>query len=143
MKHQRMVKAVRLMLTALMSATLLVAWTQLIGIDTPGMAQSVAARPQMDLRQTTGKLALLRVHDVGTRYGPPTDQIDVEVVINFENQPGKAYGFQLRDDAQGAARQGMLDLLRDAFNNNWTVGVDYTIDPGKNNGVIIRTWVTK
>ena len=33
--------------------------------------------------------------------------------------------------------------MRDAFNNNWIVTIDYSIDPGKNNGVIIRTWLTK
>jgi hypothetical protein len=93
--------------------------------------------------QATGKVQLLRVHDVGTAYGPDSDQIDVEVVIWLNTQPGKAFGFQMRDDGQRVARQGMLDLLRDAFNNNWTVTIDYDIDPGKNNGVIVRTWLTK
>ena len=41
------------------------------------------------------------------------------------------------------ARAGMLDLLRDAFNHNWTVIIDYNIDPGKTNGVIIRTALTR
>ena len=41
------------------------------------------------------------------------------------------------------ARAGMLDLLRDAFNHNWTVIIDYSIDPGKTNGVIIRTALTR
>lgn len=86
---------------------------------------------------------MLRTHDVGTAYGPPTDRIDVEVVIWLDTRPGYAFGFQLRDDAQRAARQGMLDLLRDAYNNNWQVTIDYNIDDGKTNGVIIRTWLTK
>ncbi len=97
----------------------------------------------MGLIQSAGKLSLLRVHDVGTGYGPPSDFIDVEVVIWLNNQPGKAFGFQLRDDAQRPARQGMLDILRDAFNNNWKVTIDYNIDPGKVNGVIVRTWITR
>jgi hypothetical protein len=50
------------------------------------------------LKQTSGKLNVLRVHDVGTRYGPPTDQINVEVVITLKNKPGYAFGFQLRND---------------------------------------------
>jgi len=37
----------------------------------------------------------------------------------------------------------MLDLLRDAFNHNWVVLIDYNLDPGKTNGVIIRTALTK
>lgn len=92
----------------------------------------------------TGKVKLLRVHDVGTGYGPPTDFIDVEAVVWLDTQPGKAFGFQLRNDPKLPARQGMLDLLRDALANNWTVSIDYLIPPNHlNNFVIIRTWVTK
>jgi hypothetical protein len=95
------------------------------------------------LLNASGKVTRLRVHDVGTKFGPPTDQIDVEVVIELNTKPGMAFGFQLRNDSDRAARQGMLDLLRDAFNNNWTVHIDYNIDTGKKNGTIIRTWLTK
>ena len=96
-----------------------------------------------DIVQASGKITLLRVHNVGTKYGPPQDQIDVETVIQLSTQPGKSFGFQLRNDGNGAAREGMLSLLKDAFNNNWTVTIDYTITPPKKNGIIIRVWVTK
>jgi hypothetical protein len=94
------------------------------------------------LLNTSGTLSLLRVHDLGTEYGPPTDQIDVEVVIQFAGRPTEAFGFQLRTDDNFPARRGMLDLLRDGFNNGHTVHVDFTIDSGKHNGVIVRTWLT-
>jgi hypothetical protein len=90
---------------------------------------------------TSGRITLLRVHDVGTAYGPSSDQIDVEVVIQLDSEPGKAFGFQLRDDANKSTREGMLSLLRDAFNNNRTVNIDYDITPGKKNGVIVRVWL--
>ena len=112
-------------------------------MDVSGELSPLPALAPADLLQATGKVTLLRVHDVGTKYGPPADQIDVEVVIWLDSQPGKAFGFQLRNDSSRPARQGMLDLLRDAFNNNWTVTINYNIDPGKNNGVIIRVWLTK
>ncbi len=93
---------------------------------------------------TSGKISLLRVHDLGTAYGPPSDQIDVEVVVQLSNQPTKAFGFQLRNDNYLPSRQGQLDLLRDAFNNNWTVHLDYLIATStSNNATIIRTWITK
>jgi hypothetical protein len=101
-----------------------------------------SAAPQ-DLRNATGKITLLRVHDVGTGYGPPSDFIDVEVVVRLNTSPDLAFGFQLRDDANRPARQGMVDLLRDAFNQNWTVSIDYEIDPEQSNGVIRRVWLTK
>jgi len=93
--------------------------------------------------QISGQLSLLRVHDRGSKYGPPSDQIDVEVVVQFRNRPSDAFGFQLRDDAEGPAREGMLGLLRDGFNHGWIVTIDYDISPGHHNGVALRVWLTK
>jgi len=97
----------------------------------------------MALRQSSGKLTLLRVHKKSSKYGPNNDRIDVEVVVWLDSESGKAFGFQLRNDGNRPARQGMLDLLRDAFNNNWTTTIDYEIGPSKSNGVILRVWLTK
>ncbi len=97
----------------------------------------------MAILQTSGQLSLLRVHERGSKYGPPSDQIDVEVVVQFQGLPSRAYGFQLRDDARGPAREGMLGLLRDGFNHNWRVTIDYDIVPGRNNGIVVRVWLTK
>jgi len=105
-------------------------------------SQAAQAEPQA-LIQATGKITLLRAHDVGTGFGPPADFINVEVVIRLDSQPNQAMGFQLRDDGNRPARQAMLDLLRDAFNHNWTVTVDYELAPGDSNGVILRVWLTK
>jgi hypothetical protein len=92
----------------------------------------------------SGQLSLLRVHDRGSGFGPPNDFIDVEVVVQFAGRPVvDAFGFQLRSDANLPARQGMLDLLRDAFNHGWTANIDHETPPGKHKGIIIRVWVTK
>jgi hypothetical protein len=89
--------------------------------------------------ESSGKLTFLRVHDVGTGYGPPNDFIDVEVVCQIDSEPALAFGFQLRNDNNGPARAGMLDLLRDAYRNNSTVTLDYYLNPGKNNCILFRT----
>jgi hypothetical protein len=105
---------------------------------------AILAAPASAQVNASGRVTLLRVHDLGTGYGPPTDFMDVEAVVWLDSQPGKAFGFQLRNDQYLPARQGMLDLLRDAFANNWVVHIDYIMAPGHtNNFVIIRTWVTK
>ncbi len=91
----------------------------------------------------SGTLKMLRVHDVGTAYGPPGDRIDVEVVITIDTQPGKAFGFQLRQDANESARTAMLDLLRDAYAQNLRVTFDHITPAGKNNGRIIRVWLSR
>jgi hypothetical protein len=85
-----------------------------------------------------GRVALLRVHDLGTKYGPPTDQIDVEAVIWLDSEPGKAFGFQLRRDANESAHRGMLDFLRDAFNRDRHIRIEY-VRTGLRTGRIFRT----
>jgi hypothetical protein len=97
----------------------------------------------MALLQASGRVSLLRVHNKGSGYGPDSDKIDVEVVAWLDSQPGKAFGFQLRDDDERPAHQGMLDLLRDAFDNGWKTTIDYDISPGKLNGLIHRVWLTR
>ena len=64
---------------------------------------------------STGKVSELRVIQLHSRHGPPEDQIDVEVVAKLDTVPDRGLGFQLRDDNSRPVRQGMLDLLRDAF----------------------------
>jgi hypothetical protein len=96
-----------------------------------------------DIRQTTGRVTSLRVHEMGSAFGPPNDRIDVEVVIRLDSEPNKAFGFQLRNDARLAAHQGMLEVCRDAFNNGWTITIDFDIQPGKLNGLLIRATINR
>src|SRR5215475_9230938 len=107
------------------------------------IAALVTTPVNADRVQSSGKITFLRVHDVETGFGPPSDFIDVEVVIQLNNTSSESFGFQLRNDANRATRQGMLDLLRDAFNNNGTVVIDYDVEPPKKNGVIMRVALTK
>lgn len=97
----------------------------------------------MAIRQSSGRLTLLRVHRVGGRFGPPSDSIDVEAVIRLDTEPGQAFGFQMRTDSNRVVHQGMFDLLRDAWTHNHRVTIDYDIDDGKNNGNIIRVWLQR
>jgi hypothetical protein len=84
-----------------------------------------------------GQLTFLRVHDVGTGFGPAIDPLDAEVVVKVNSEPLKAFGFQLRSDAREPAHHSMLELLRDAFRRNHPVRLEY-IRTGLRHGVIIR-----
>jgi hypothetical protein len=95
----------------------------------------------MGVENRSGKLTLLRVHDVGTGWGPPNDSLDVEVIIKLDSRPDEAYGFQLRDDGNRPVRQGMLDLLRDAFEKGSRVSIDIDIGPGRKHARLFRVWV--
>jgi hypothetical protein len=86
--------------------------------------------------QHTGRITFLRVHDIGTEFGP--DQLDIDAVIQLDGRTDVSFGFQLRTDDNRVARQGMLDLLRDAYVHNWPVTIDYDIPPGKQNAVLFR-----
>jgi hypothetical protein len=96
-----------------------------------------------NLLEKTGKIVFLRAHDLGTKFGPPNDQLDVEAVFSLNAIADGAFGFQLRNDNNLPARQAMFSLLRDAFVNNLTVTADFLIDPGKKNGVAIRVALTR
>jgi hypothetical protein len=92
------------------------------------------------LLASQGKLTFLRVHEVGSAFGPPSDRIDAEVIARLDSVPDRGLGFQLREDGNRPVRQGMLDLLRDAFENDTTTRIEYELDEdaGKKNGIIIR-----
>jgi hypothetical protein len=100
-----------------------------------------AAPAHAVLGETSGKVTLIRVQDVGQLYGPPGDVIDADVIFTLSNSTANAYGFQLRPGANELTRAGMLDLLRDAFENNWTVTINFNFDPGHNNGIATRVWI--
>jgi hypothetical protein len=96
----------------------------------------------MAIMQVSGKIKALRVHDLGTGYGPNTDFIDVEAVVALEANDNR-YGFQLRQDPKLPAREGMLELLLTAMRNNWNITIDYDAQSGKKNHIMFRVWVTK
>jgi hypothetical protein len=99
----------------------------------------------MSLINVSGKIVMLRVNEVGTSFGKPPDNIIAEVIVQLDSQQSQnaASGFQLRNDANQLVHQGMLDLLRDAFNNGWRAHFDHEVPNGMTKGTIIRVWVTK
>jgi len=90
-----------------------------------------------ELLGAQGRITLLRVHNPGGGFGPATDRIDGEVVITLDTEPGRAFGFQLRNDSNLPVRRRMLSLLRDAFANDRPIAVDY-LRTGQHNGTLIR-----
>jgi hypothetical protein len=84
-----------------------------------------------------GRPVFVRVHDVGTGFGPPDDRLDAEIVVRLDSEPEMAFGAQLRVDEDEPARKGMLDLLRAAFSGNRRVRLDYR-RTGVASGTILR-----
>ncbi len=81
--------------------------------------------PMNSVQAAEGAITLLRVHKRGTKFGPPDDQIDADVIVFLNTEPEKAFGFQLRDDNDRPANEGMLGLLRDSFNRDRLVRLEF------------------
>ncbi len=91
----------------------------------------------MTIKSVTGPVSFLRVHAVGSKYGPPQDQLDAEVIIKIQNQPG-AYGFQLRADNNLPVAEAMLGLISGAFEDRKPVTLEYDEQPGRSNQLVFR-----
>jgi hypothetical protein len=90
--------------------------------------------------QVTGKLTYLLV-----RQGrPPNDFLDVEVIVGLHTDPVRRFGFKFGGgNINDFIHQGMLDILRDAFNNNWQTTIDYRIEHTNNDGIIQQVKISK
>jgi hypothetical protein len=93
--------------------------------------------PMNSLQAAEGRVELLRVHDVGTGYGPPQDRLDAEVIVQLDTEPEKAFGFQLRTGADQRVAAGMLGLLREAFGRDRRVRLEF-IRTGCRTGRVVR-----
>jgi hypothetical protein len=107
------------------------------------LAEAKAAR----FLYSTGHLLLLRVAEPSHNGwgGGETNPITAEVVFKLDSLPVKSFGFALTNDASGPARQGMLDLLRDAFVHDLRVRVEYDelVQPPNQNSMAFRVWLVR
>lgn len=92
----------------------------------------------MAVEQMVGRVSYLRVHERGTGFGPPNDNLnDAEVIVRFDNNPS-AFGFGLRPGDKMPAAQAMFALLQDAFSAGATVRIEYEKRPGCSNHYVLR-----
>jgi hypothetical protein len=96
-----------------------------------------AGLPPEGIQAARGRVTFLRVHDAGG-FGPESDFLEGEVVFQLDTQPGRSFGFELREDAPLPAHEGMLGLLRDAFTNDLDVNINYRQVADKSNSVAFR-----
>ncbi len=92
---------------------------------------------------TTGKVTFLRINRVGGSYGPASDKLDAEVIIKMSSKSGYAFGFKLRKDDDELTHQGMLMILKESFNNDRNVKIEYTTEGSKKNLFILRVILEK
>jgi hypothetical protein len=90
-----------------------------------------------------GVVTMLRVHNIGTGYGPPQDFLDAEVIVALDSAPNKRFGFQLRPNENQLVAQGMLSLLQQSFEHSFPVRLEYEQEPGKNSSILFRVILFK
>lgn len=93
--------------------------------------------PMNSLQVAAGVITLLRVHDEETGFGPPDDQLDADVIVMLDSEPEKAFGFKLRTGDDLADAGGKLHALRDAFNYNRRIRIEF-LRTGCRTGQILR-----
>lgn len=93
--------------------------------------------PIGSLIETVGRITFLRAHELGSGYGRSPNFLDCEVIAQLDEEPLRAFGFQLRADPNAPARREMFDMLRSAFIAGRPVRLDY-VTTGPRAGEIIR-----
>jgi photosystem II stability/assembly factor-like uncharacterized protein len=93
--------------------------------------------PLGSLQAAEGRITRLRVHELGGGFGPPGDRLDAEVIVELDSEPEKAFGLQLRANAERRTAAGMLDVLRDTFNRGRPVRIEF-VRSGCRTGRIVR-----
>ena len=73
----------------------------------------------------SGRVVMLRVHQAGTAYGGPPNEIDADVVFALDSLPRRGFGFRLRKGKSLRVQRAMLAHLRDCFWNDRPVRIEY------------------
>lgn len=89
----------------------------------------------LGVRSAKGKVNYLRIHDSG-EYGAAPDSLRTEVVLKLDKEPARAFGFSLKNDADGPSHQGMLALVQAAYLNKLDLYLEYIQELNKFNSKV-------
>jgi photosystem II stability/assembly factor-like uncharacterized protein len=98
--------------------------------------------PIGSLVNLTGRIILLRVNEVGDRFGTPSDDISAEVIVQLDSRPDLAFGLQLRRDTNLLERRAAFNSLKTAFKQDMSIAIDYR-RTSLHTGAIVRVFLIK
>ena len=99
----------------------------------------------IESNRITGKITFLLVREAK----PVNDFLDVELIVGLDTAPITRFGFKFGERSSGIGgireiiHHSMMDILRDAFNNNWQVTLDYISDLSSSDRKIIQVQISK
>jgi hypothetical protein len=96
--------------------------------------------PSPGVRSASGHVNFLRVNEGG--YGPPDDFLNLEVIFKLDTQPGRAFGFSLKPDADEPAHEGALSLLLAALEQDLNMTIDFEQELNRANSRAFRFAIT-
>ena len=73
----------------------------------------------------TGRITMLRSHELGSGFGPPQAFLDTETIVQLDATPDVSYGMPLRHGEALPSHRSLLTLLRQAFTNDRTVRIEH------------------
>ena len=79
--------------------------------------------------ENKGKINLYRVQVQGLEFGRGKEEVDAEVLVTLDTQPGFVYTLRLHPDSPPINRV-IADTLRDAYLNQTPVTLYHQIAPG-------------
>lgn len=90
--------------------------------------------PKIDVPDThsvenKGKINLYRVQVQGLEFGRDKEEVDAEVLVTLDTQPGMVYTLRLHPDSP-PINKVLADTLRDAYLNQTPVTLYHQIAPG-------------
>jgi len=125
MKHLKVISISGLIVAAIALAMPLVTPPLAAGTEPQTVAETTSQGAGLFF--TSGQLSRIRVNEINDSFGGCPNCITAEVLFKFTNS-NRWFGLRLLNDANLVPHQAAVDLLRDAFNNDWTVQVDYSDD---------------
>ena len=82
--------------------------------------------------ESKGKLTLYRIQVQGLEFGRDKEEIDAEVFVTLDSEPGMVFTLRVHDDSP-PINTVIADTLREAYINNIPVTIYHQIAPGKKN----------
>ncbi len=79
------------------------------------------------IRRASGRVSMLRVHEVGSGYGPDTDPTPGEVIVQLDTEPARTFGLPLRNDREEAVGVAQLELLRSSLEKGFPIHIEYEV----------------
>ncbi len=107
------------------------------------LASCQTGLPRAGVQTAQGRITWLRVHDLGSGYGPKSDFLDAECVFGLDTQPRRAFGFALKPGGGLAAHEGMLALAQNALTHDLDVSIDYQQVVNHFNAIVFRLAVVR